>query len=992
MKTQSPPVNRPWNLEGWGLRWKVTAVVALPITAAMVLGGLRVQDQLSTAAHFSEAATRTSIVAPLLDMDVATGFLIANYLSRQGSPTDDAAQVSRTIEAMREAVADPEMDPDLVASVDRVIGDTEALRGDMTKLSLDDLGARTAAIQSDAAKTVIEAIAPIGDETILNEGTRLIDAWAAQRRLFDQTLAIIKRYQDPNITDGELAAGIGAELAMIDILARYFPEDDPNLAALRQAVNTRSELMLNTPAGTPPKLEMHQTMLDSQSIYTPLIKSSTAKIIDLVAAKASETRSAAVQAAVVVLATLLATILLGLLVARSLIRPINRLRRGAIKVADEDLPNALERIKVGDTSAVTDFEPIPVHTTEEIGTLARAVDDMHGQALKLAGEQAQLRLQIGDMFETLARRSKSLVDQQLGLIENLEFEEKDPRRLESLFRLDHLAARMRRNGENLLILSGTRTRRGHSEPVQVGDVLRAAMSEVEDYQRVEVGNTPQGAIAGAVATDIVHLLAELLDNSLRASPPESKVTFNFARAVDGGLLLEISDRGIGIQPAELAKINERLASGGEVSAETARHMGLYVISELAAQHGLTVRMRPTFDTMRNQGVTTSVHIPHTVMVSPLALAMTGPQASVDAYGEEPAPRPRPAAPMAQVPQPQTQALQTQAPQSQVPESQVPETRSGPVVPVTVTLGPGPLTLAPGTEVPSAQPPAAQPPAAQPPAAQPPAAEPPAAEPPAAEPPAAEPPAAEQPGLPQRTPGVAAGFTEGAPERPDGPRPPERTPDRPAALPQRAPGPTAAPPQRVPESTVALPRRTPGATPGLPPRSDLVAGPVTPAATPDPVVGPSPVTGPDNDDPARARRHRYRLNSEKTASFFMARPRVEEPPALLSTETTPIFMGMVSDWLTDPISAEGNRAWKSAADVGWDAANRAAGPRGESRTASGLPQRRPGHRLVPGGVDGADKINTPPRLRDPDAIREKLSRHQQGIREGRAAGQAERNSI
>lgn len=280
---------------------------------------------------------------------------------------------------------------------------------------------------------------------------------------------------------------------------------------------------------------------------------------------------------------------------------------------------------MGDNVEDIEFTRVPVHTTEEIGQLARAVDDMHGQALRLAGEQAHLRLQINDMFETLARRSKSLVEQQLGLIERLEYEEKDPARLESLFRLDHLAARMRRNGDNLLILSGTRMRRGHSAPVQLGDILRAAMSEVEDYQRVQIGSTPEGALSGTVATDIVHLLAELVDNSLRASPPDSTVTFSFARAVDGGLLVEIADRGIGIPAEELDAINERLALGGEVGPDTARHMGLFVVSRLAARHGLTVRLRPTFDTARNPGITASVHIPDVLLVSPLALSQTGPQ-------------------------------------------------------------------------------------------------------------------------------------------------------------------------------------------------------------------------------------------------------------------------------------------------------------------------------------------------------------------------------
>ncbi|CAM3191547.1 ATP-binding protein [Prescottella defluvii] len=886
MKTQSPPgsrLGRLWNLEGWGLRWKVTAVVALPITVATVLGGLQVRDALGTASDFGKAAKQTEIVAPMLDMDIATGFAVANHLSRQGSPAEDAARVDESIRKVRETIADSGLDAELVASVERVIDETEALGSEMTTLSLDELGARTAAIQEAAANTVVAAIAPIGDEVIVEEVNRLVDAWASQRRLFDQTLAVIKRYQDPKSPDTALVSAIGSELAMIDVLARYFPADDPDLNGLRQAVDTRLDLMLGTPAGTPPRPEMHQTMLDSQQIYTPMIKRSTESIIDLVSAKADETRAAALRAAAVVLVTLLATIVLGILVAGSLVRPIRRLRQATLDVADMDLPDAIERIKVGDGSAVTDFEPIPVHTTEEIGQLARAVDDMHGQALRLAGEQAHLRLQVGDMFETLARRSKSLVDQQLGLIENLEFEEKDPQRLESLFRLDHLAARMRRNGDNLLILSGNRIRRGHSAPVQVGDTVRAAMSEVEEYQRVQVGSTPQGALSGAVAADVVHLLAELLDNALRASPPDSRVRISFARASDGGMFLEIADSGIGLPADRFAEINARLASGGSVGPETARHMGLFVVSRLAARHGLTVHLRPTHASPPDQGVTASVHVPDSLLVSPLEMPQTGPVPRVDTNGL-------------------------------------------PQVTVVPTGGMPQLVTVPAR-------------------------------------PASEPASHPSAQLPQRTPGAVV-------------------------LPRRTPGASDLP-RRTPEADVP-PR--PASAPAVSAFESPVPAPAAPA-----FESPVPAEPPRResvDGPSSARRHRYLSNSAKTASFFQARPNITESQEV-TTSGTPIFSGMVTDWLTDPTESGslGKFEWASAADQGWSAAQRAGEAPVEARTESGLPQRSPGHRLVPGGVDvGGRRRATLARLRDPDAVRENLSRHQKGTREGRAASAAERAGI
>ncbi|MFD4265549.1 ATP-binding protein [Rhodococcus sp. NPDC058481] len=964
MKTETPPSSRLWNIEGWGLRWKVAAVLAVPLTVAVVLGGLRVQNEVSQAIEFRNQAKQVADVPEIVDLGTVFGTVSAGYVTKTVT-NEDIVAMEKAIVAVRATTYNPAF-PDAVAEKLRtsLIG-IEKIRDDANNGIADpELPAKTAVIRADMTSVIDDVVLPIDDPEALNAHARLVGVWASQRRLADQVTAALEVLKNPNASLNALYSAAGAERAMIDTLARSFPQADAKIQELTDRNTARVALIDESVGGALPLLDLRASMLESVEIYGTMLDEASQTIASTVAAREQETTSAAIRDSLIVLGTLIAATLLGLLVARSLIQPIRRLRRGALQVANQDLPDAIDRIKDGDDSGVMEFDPIPVQTTEEIGQLARAVDDIHGQALRLAGEQAHLRLRIGDMFETLARRSKSLVDQQLGLIENLEFEEKDPKRLESLFRLDHLAARMRRNGENLLILSGTRTRRGHTAPVQVGDVVRAAMSEVEDYQRVEIKATPQGAISGAVATDIVHLLAELLDNSLRASPPESKVTFNFSRAVDGGLLLEITDRGIGIPAAEMVVINDRLASGGEVSPETARHMGLFVISRLADQHGLTVRMRPTFDTARNQGVTVSVHIPHTALVSPMTMEMTGPQARVDSEGNA------------------------------VTGEQV--AVAEPAVPVTVTVGPGPLTTGPiglpqrGPVAPNGSP---------------------------------HPAPVAPNGLPQRNPIAPSGLPQRGPVAPNGsPHPapvapnglPQRNPIAPSGLPQRGPvapngSPHPAPvapnglPQRTPGATSGLPQRTPGATSGLPLPSQDMTGPAPVAPVSAPTAAPVPVSestavGPEGDaEPTSTTQHRYRVNSQKTASFFQPRANVEPlRPIMHPQETTPIFSGMVStgivsDWLTAPTAGEGNRSWTSAADEGWDAAKRASAPRVESHTDSGLPQRQPGHQLVPGGVDGADKITTA-KLRDPDAIREKLSRHQKGIRDGRAAGHAERNSI
>ncbi|MEZ7240767.1 ATP-binding protein [Rhodococcus sp. GXMU-t2271] len=993
MSDESPPRQRWWNIEGWGLRWKVTAVLAVPVTVAMVLGGLRVQQELSNAVHFSSAADQVAVVPDLVDFGTAFGTASATLAAGTGV-TNEIENLDTALERVRAVSQNPELDPVIAADLTRTVAAAESLRDRIAAgdIPLPELNEQTNTIRKDLIRIVEAIVEPIEDPSVLAEGTRLVDAWASQRYLFDQVMGIVAILRDPDQPGTALVSASGSELAMLETLARSYPASDAQIQELRSGVAERTAMIDAAGDGPLPILNLRSSLLESVEVYGTLIDEASDAISSTVLARASDTRSAALRDTAIVLGALLAALVLALLVSRSLVGPIRRLRYGALKVARQELPDAIDRIKVGDNVEDIEFTRVPVHTTEEIGQLARAVDDMHGQALRLAGEQAHLRLQINDMFETLARRSKSLVEQQLGLIERLEYEEKDPARLESLFRLDHLAARMRRNGDNLLILSGTRMRRGHSAPVQLGDVLRAAMSEVEDYQRVQIGSTPEGALSGTVATDIVHLLAELVDNSLRASPPDSTVTFSFARAVDGGLLVEIADRGIGIPAEELDAINERLALGGEVGPDTARHMGLFVVSRLAARHGLTVRLRPTFDTARNPGITASVHIPDVLLVSPLALSQTGPQPRTGEDGrpaETLAPRPprdvtapaasdHASAPAPALPQRQpASALPQRQPASALPQRQ-----------------PASVASESAAGLPQRQPGAT-------------------------------------PGLPQRRPG----STPGLPQRQPGAAA-ERQPTPLSDLPRRQPGPTPVLPPRRTETVSSapapaptaprspgngLPQRRPGATPGIAPQPTTAApnngasgngasGNGLPQRRPGSTPGlPTPPAASEsalpqrNSEPAAVRdeaaaadgqagrtaRHRYRTNPAKTASFFQ--PRTEANALRPHPGAgTPIFADMMSSWLVDPTTQPEDRRpeWNSRADAGWRAAQEAAQAPVEQLTTAGLPRRAPGHRLVPGAVASPATGSVPAvRRRDPETIRANLSRHQQGVRNGRASAHA-----
>lgn len=323
---------------------------------------------------------------------------------------------------------------------------------------------------------------------------------------------------------------------------------------------------------------------------------------------------------VLLMLVLLVTVGIILLLGRQMVRSLRVLRTSALDVAERRLPQAVQSMRAGQAPNAL-VEPVPLESRDEIGQVARAFDAVHGQAIRLAADQAALQQNVNSMFVNLSRRSQALVERQLQLIEQLESNEQDPDQLSNLFQLDHLATRMRRNSENLLVLAGTDLAKRNVAPVQVVDVLRAAVSEVEQYQRVVVQTPPTATVAGRAANDLVHLLAELLDNATNFSPPDSQVVMSTTRTTDESLLIEIADRGVGMADAELSDANQRLGGPSEVDVSASRRMGLFVVGRLASRHRVAVRLSSASGAGRSGGLSASVTIPATLVPS----AATGPR-------------------------------------------------------------------------------------------------------------------------------------------------------------------------------------------------------------------------------------------------------------------------------------------------------------------------------------------------------------------------------
>jgi signal transduction histidine kinase len=398
----------------------------------------------------------------------------------------------------------------------------------------------------------------------------------------------------------------GTEPSTLFGMSQVLGVGSPQAKTLQNEMVRRMGIMSSPDAVLAGNADLRQSLQATDAIAEKVVASTTDEVTTSVQRQAADRRHAVIRDGLLALAAFIVALVVVFLVARSLIRPLRILRDGALRVAHTDLEKGIARVRAGDER---EPQPLPVYTTEEIGQVAHAVDELHTQALLLAGDEARLRLVINEMFETMSRRNRSLVDQQLALIDRLERNEEDPERLDNLFRLDHLATRMRRIGSNLLVLAGAQVSRDHRESLPLASAVNGAVSEVEDYKRVQVGDVPDSALIGRVSADAVHMLAELIDNALRYSPPISPVRVSAVHTSNAGVLIEVHDDGIGMTDSDLRIANMRLHAGGEVSQDNTRHMGLFVVGRLAHMHGMEVRLRNTVAGEPSSGTTAELYIP-----------------------------------------------------------------------------------------------------------------------------------------------------------------------------------------------------------------------------------------------------------------------------------------------------------------------------------------------------------------------------------------------
>ncbi|WP_344467349.1 sensor histidine kinase [Kitasatospora kazusensis] len=630
-------------MRNWRIRTRLIALLLLPVVVALVLGGLRIEtslqnsQQLSQMTGLADLAKKATALADALqtERDISAGPLTA-----KSSELDDVSAARKNTDDLSKAFA---ISADNFDELDLAGGKALLLqvRKDLNQLSQARTNAYSNPDNIQATITnydviIVDLLGLSQDIAIASNSTELVKVTRAlqqfslakesaseQRALISAALA---RPPKPDLNGSDATFGIRLQTSETNANTNFTAIYGTGPANALQAslsynqviadANRYSQLVLNSNGIEQAQSRSYKDWYDAASAKINAERKIETSLLEQLDGKAGQLQSDA-DTQTILNGALIALVLLvaiagAALVARGMVRSLTRLQTAAEDVAERRLPELVKTLSESDPHDVdVTVAPVGVDSSDEIGHVAHAFDMVHKQAVSLAAEQALLRGNINAMFTNLSRRSQGLIQRQLSLISELESREADPDQLANLFKLDHLATRMRRNGENLLVLAGEDPGRRWTRPVPLVDVLRAAASEVEQYERIELAAVPSAEVAGRVVNDLVHLLAELLENATSFSSPQTRVRVTGHALPDGRVLIEIHDTGIGLSPDDLADINERLANPPVVDVSVSRRMGLFVVGRLSLRHGIRIQLRPS----DSGGTTALVMLPLDVTTS-----------------------------------------------------------------------------------------------------------------------------------------------------------------------------------------------------------------------------------------------------------------------------------------------------------------------------------------------------------------------------------------
>ncbi|MFE9691364.1 nitrate- and nitrite sensing domain-containing protein [Micromonospora sp. NPDC005806] len=632
------------NTRDWPIRAKLTALVIGPVTALLALWIFATTLTFGPALNLLAARTYLydlgrpgeTVVAELqrerrLSVVQLAGETTLPALAEQRSRTDQAvAALRRRVdgEDLRGAADDL-----LDARLDQLVSALDALpagRGFIDTRKVDRAGA--IGLYSGVISSAFQAFSAMATlpDAQLNREALALTALGRSRELLGQSDALLAGA----ITAGGYAEGEHEQLVRIIDNERFLAET----AVADLPPGERAEYQRLTEGADFVRLRaLQDTLIRSRDLPARLDvrawDTSQAEVwqstrdFELRGADGVAERS--VPMAVWILVRLAAVGLLGLFaivicalialrVGRSLARRLTGVRTAALEMAEHRLPDVVARLRRGDEVDIAREAPELDHGGDEIGEVGRAFNEMRRTALRSAVDEVTLRRGLNEVFLNIARRSQGLVHRQLALLDRLERQTEDPDELAGLFQVDHLATRLRRHAEDLVILAGAAPGRGWRNPVAAVDVVRGAISEVESYDRVDIGEVQPAGVLGRAVGDVIHLLAELIENATTFSPPGSRVDVT-GRPGPDGYAVEITDHGLGMSPQSLADANRRLSRSPEFDPADSARLGHFVVARLAARHGIRVELRPAAPA----GVTAVVHLPADLITDEPSLAPSG---------------------------------------------------------------------------------------------------------------------------------------------------------------------------------------------------------------------------------------------------------------------------------------------------------------------------------------------------------------------------------
>ena len=1022
-----PSAKSRFSISNWRVRWRLAAVIAVPTIVAAILGGIQIGSDLSSSQAAGRVQHLTQLNAAVIvltqalenERDYTAGFIAAGR-GQAGTPsatmtaplkalyaqtasavktvqgdavgvTTGAGYQATTVQALDALVNSIQNDlPYIESVVQKTNLPAPTAIGVYTDGVIEDANTFTGAVGEGSTDPQLQS-----SLTTLTALMRIENQMSVQRAILYAALSATPAYlgnqQATNLSQAfqQEGAEINDFNASTDVEEQQLygnTVSGTQVDAAQRDETLALSLSANSNSNSPNQSLTANGQLSPGTWYTDMtvtisdaekVANGSHGLVGTITARANALKSHwSGQLLVTTLATfilLILVLIISTVVARSLTRPLRKLRSDALDVAGHRLPDIVRRLSQSEgADEGVEIEPIGVTSTDEIGEVARAFDQVHREAVRLAADEAMLRGNLNAMFINLSRRSQSLIERQLSLIDSLEQSEQDSGRLSSLFRLDHLATRMRRNSENLLVLAGHEVTRRWSQPVPLVDVLRAAISEIEQYERVVLNVQPGIVVVGQAVNDVVHLVAEIVENATTFSPEDTQVYVSGQPLSSGGVLLDITDNGVGISDQEMSHANWRLDNPPVVDVAVSRRMGLFVVGRLAARHGVRVRLRHA----QAGGLTALIWLPETVAAPEVAPPLGRLRRfEADDFG---------AAPSLSAPTPASSAAASQATAAaRIPRFSSPSPSTSPsFTPSNSPTGPaGPTTPFPPQP---SQPLSPAGPQNQPPV----------------------------PPLPVRSNGTAqpvnglSGRPESTPSAPDfsGPAaasfPGLGSHDELTGLPV---------PTRLPSFGGGQPPAHGGPAQGGPVHGgdgwnaqdmtddlDMAASLSGPGAPTSAL--PSFDSSFESSFDSNGNGGGIRTNGNGSQNGG----EVTIPPASAQDQRLPIFDSLESDWFRrsgKPMTANRGTGpqpqlqpaqaavWTSPADEGWRAAEVVATPAAGETTQAGLPKRVPRANLVPGSVGGGDHEGTATQAapaRTAEDIRSRMSSLQRGVREGRAA--------